>query len=548
MVRHYGASLFLFAMALLQPLDAYAKDGYSVYLTSSAQNRYGGDIMLDVGSFEPGELPDLFDQFDSGNGQSLLPKSDEPVEVIVIVPRGASRERREELAGRVRSEVQARYPNMKLRIRESFVDLNSDRQAMREQREALLEAAEAVPDDSPQEAQIQKALQSVEEGLKDNENLRKSWFTRVRERSGLITAAVNETHPYNTIIAARAVAIGKFSVSGFVIVGKYGLNWSSAGIGAVAGGVAAAFGYNAKRWSAWCTKHTFPWLQDWSPVKFYNRTGWLKSANINLWRSLGISYVLRYLAYLSEQTVLNQKTGEREEVDSPNSLEFLFGGLGLTIPEIVLDGFMDDGFRALELKGRFNHQSRSYGLWLISVVDTFMHALFRANATEWAYKVAVVSWGLKVGVAVAGKYLPAVPRRFVFISEDIGTEKTAELHENRRNFFTWLASLGSTLAESIRNRAKGVFSVSDQEMVKWHFGLEETWNLNLSPEERERIHTDRSLSQTEFERILRLGDEDRTVRNDLWRIRNENLVSPGSLTSGKSLPQMCVEALTQKAS
>ncbi len=567
---------FVVAAAVLflaSPLKADPKGkGFTVYLTTEGTNRYGANIMVDAGEMNVEDMPTLFDEFNTSNGVSVLPASNEPVLVVVVVPKGASIETRKAFEKQVRDVVGARYPNMQLEIQESFVDLDADSKVLEDQ---LADVHAVQPKLAPGsiEADVADIVEAkIQTGLVENEQFRLSWFGKARNRvgrsvrtvarasrhpfaateavavgaamavyngSGQVVGWLNRSHPYNVVVAARLVALAKFTTSGMVILTKYGLNPTSAAIAAIAGGVGAAFGYNAKKWSNFCTSHTFPFFKEFWPVALYNRTGWFKSANINFFRSLGISYVLRSLAVASGQTIVGSD-GERHGVPSPNSWDFLFGGLGLTIPEVWLDGLMDDSMRALELKGLLNHQSRSYILWGVSFIDTTMHSLFRAGAVKGAYAVATVSWGSKLAIWAAGRFLPAGPKRFVFVSEDVSKQANAVLHADEQKklkeaqaagqvvkgpgFFRWFARLVSDSVQEMKNWHSGKFTLSDHTMVLQNFGLDEVWNLNLKDEQKKRIEADPSLTRAEFVKWLNLMDADVSVVRAVWSARNHDVL------------------------
>lgn len=506
-------------------------NSFTLYLTTNAENRYGGNVVINVGSMTVDELPRFVQPTSDVREarKALLPSVSEPIEVVIVVPKGAAEDVRAGFIRQIRTAMARKYPNAVFNIRESFVDTQADRAALEEQRAELNDLRAGIVPASPQSPEAlrlaDKINDSIDAGLEENRRFERSW---VKKAAG----GLNETHPYNTVIAARVVALTKLATSGFVLISKYGINAMSLVIGGISGGISAAFGYNAKKWSEFCTTHQFPWFKDALPVKLYNKTGWFKSATINLVRSLGLSYMLRELAYLSNQQVKGERVG------SPNSLNFFVEGLGLTIPEIVLDGLVDDGVRALELKGVLNHQSRSYVLWTIGLIDTAMHSFFRAGAVKAAYTVAAISWGSKLAVWGASKLLKPVQKRFIFISDGVSSEKTGEIVENRGNFLAYLASLGKGIFQGVANRRAGKFSVSDKEMVLQQLGLSEAWNLALSPAEVDRIKNDASLTQAEFEKMLNLRDTDREIVNSMWKNRERQL--------GQSLRllDMCEAALT----
>jgi hypothetical protein len=504
----------------------YAKNpnDFTLYLTTDATNRYGGNVMLNLGSMGVEELPEFLSRSGDDKNTEILPKAG-PIEVIIVVPKGASPEARKEFVGQIRREMKKRYPTAQFTIRESFVDLKADIAALETQRAQLLKLQKQAYSDPKAVALAGQLEKVINDGIEEDRQLEKSWIRRSANK-------LNETHPYNTVIAARVIALTKFSVASYVLISRYGINPISLMLGALAGGISAMFGYNAKRWSEFCTTHQFPWFKDSMPVKFYNKRGWLKSATINFIRSLGLDYGLPELAYLSHQN------SKGKPVESPNRLAFFAEGLGITIPEIVLDGLMDDAARALELKGVLNHQSRSYLLWGIGLIDTVMHGFFRAGAVRAAYITAAISWGTKLALWGSSKLLGPKSKRFIFISDQVSNEKTAQLIENRENFFAYLAGLGKTIIQATANKKAGRFSVSDREMIIQQLGLEESWNLALTPEQIQRIEEDSKLTQKEFAEMLNLRDTDRDVVNSLWGFRSRNL--------GKCFDPIaaCTEALT----
>ena len=500
MISKRNIPLFLAVATLFSSISSFAKDpnSFSLYLTTNAENRYGGNIMINVGSMPMSEIP-----------ETLLPASDEPVEVVVVVPKGAPAESREEFIGQIRTAMNSKYLHARYNIRESFVDVDAEIATYQEQQAELEKMKPGIIPGTDADKLEQRAEKEIAAGIEEDKQFKRSWFNRA-------VGSLNSTHPYNTVIAAKVVALTKLATSSIVLLSRYGINPVSLVIAGISGGVAAMFGYNAKAWSEWSTSHEFPWLKDNLFVRTYNRLGWFKSATINLIRSAFTAYVLRELAYLSHQTV------NGKPVDSPNTGMYAWETLGLSVPEVVLDGLLDDGARSLETKGVLNHQSRSYILWTIGLIDTTMHAFFRAGAVNTAYTVAVVSWASKLAVWGTSMVLKANPKRFVFISNDIGEEKTAKLTESK-NVFGYLAGLVKNLAQSISNSRAGKFSESDEDMVKQDLGLGETWNLALPSEKLERIQRDPTLTQKEFVKMLNLKDTDRSIVNSLWNLRNQKL-------------------------
>lgn len=528
-------NLFIIGLATLFSSAVFAESkGLTLFLSTSHANRYGGQIMLDAGELKIDEIPDFMATLDPQTSGAVLPASNAPVEVSVVVPKNAPLSYRQEFLGEVSAAIQTRYPQAKFKLVESFVDLEADAAALLET-QADIKARQSQPGLSARDAKILEAAQTeVTEGLKDDQALCESWFRNscptYFKHFNRAWSAVR--HPYNTVIAARAVALTKFGVSVSVTISKYGLNPVSALIAVAQGGIAATFGYNAKSWSEWCTSHQFPFFKESLPVSWYNRTGWFKSATINFFRSLGLSYVFRTIAHESGQTV-NGRT-----VETANSFEFLFQGLGLTIPEIVLDGLMDDGARALELRGRINDQGRKYLLWGISMIDTVMHTAFRAGAINVAYSAAAVSWGTKLGVWGAGKLLKQRAARFIAISSELN-QTTSGRAVSAKNFIGYL--FGAGIPDAIMNRVRNQFTVTDRTMVEQDLGIDETWKLSLSESDLARLRTDRNLSEADLRKILNLKDSEPDLVKAMMSYRSARLMAKDETFTAAEL---CNAALT----
>lgn len=490
---------------------------FSIYLAGPQTDRYGANVTINAGSMP---ISDLNKFITTGPLENQAQRND-IIDVIVVVPRGATLESRSRFQNQIREQLQsAGYSRLKFQIRESFVDLEEDAQTLLEEKAKFEELQKHLPPQSQAATSAEKAISIIEQGLSDDQVMASNWGLHLKSLAGYPFQKLNNSHPYKTVIAARVVAVSKLSISAALILGKYGLNLSSALIAALSGGVAAAFGYNAKKWSSWCTTHQIPWFKNFAPMRAYNQTGWFKSAHINWWRSMGLSFIYKGLAHLTNQ----QSHGV--QVPSPVSTEFLVSGLGLTIPEIVLDGLMDDGARALELKARINHQTRSYLLWIVGMIDTTMHGFFRANATKAAYMTAAVSWGAKLAIWGTSKLLSPHPRRFIFVSDKISSQAQAKLVEDKSSFFSFLRSLGTSITSSIRNLRSGKYSESDRTMVLQDLGLGEEWQIALNESDLQKIHYSKELTQSEFSKLLNLNDSDPKIVDALWNERNARLGDP----------------------
>jgi hypothetical protein len=525
-----------------------SESGARVYFPVKQVDRYGAQIMIDGGQMPLAELPLLIEKFDSvekANGQivSALPGQSDPMQIIVIVPKNAPDRYRREFLTQIKSTLSARFPNSRYEVQESFVDLDEDAKALLEAR-ASLRALTASGALSPEQlALAEQADREIESGLASDQALCESWFNKMCPRffRHFNRKLQRANHPYNTIIAAHAVALTKFGISASVTLSKYGVNVSSVGIAAVQGAITAAFGFNAKAWSQWCTAHEFPFFKESFPVQFYNRHGWLKSANINLMRSLGISYIMRMLAYWSGQTA------NGKPVETANSLDFFIQGLGITLPEIVLDGMVDDALRSLELGGHIRDSDRNYLIWGISFIDTAMHTFFRTGNVEAAYTASVFSWAAKLAVLLAAKALKAKENRLFIVSDlvrDVPVNPPVNLRTGGLagigNFLSYLFGGGVYL--EWQNRVSQKFSVSDLALFKKHFGLTELVTpAGLPQETLRRLRTDPDLSKEDLRNILELRDLDPKILDAIYSYRLRRL------KDGKVLEpmEMCAAGLVQ---
>lgn len=498
-----------------------ASRGATVVVSTNRTDRYGVQIMLDGGTIPLKDVPEFFSKL-----HASAPSGDASVQVIVVVPKNAPQHYRDQFLLEIRQTIDARYPNAQYEIHESFVDLNADALTLLEKR-AEVEKMKAQPGlTEAQQDLLVYAEEQIEVGLKEDQRLCESWFqSSCSKFFAYFNPALKAlNHPYNSVVAAHAVAMTKFGISSVVTLSKYGINPTSVMIATLQGGITAAFGFNAKSWSQWCTSHEFPFLKETAAVQWYNRNGWFKSANVNFLRSMGLNYVMRMLAYWT-----GQETGGRP-VETANSAEFMMGAMGIALPEVYLDGLMDDGLRALELKGRLTDQNRRYLLWGISFIDTAMHTLFRTGNVNAAYAVATAGWTLKSAVWAAGKYAPAKENRIVFISDFVGTkpEKAPpKVTENRLQFITnflwYLTGVGGVSSELL-NRINGTFMVSDDQLVRRDLGITELVTAGgLSLENLARIKSDPNLSKKDLSEILNLKDADPKIVEAILEYRNRLL-------------------------
>lgn len=552
-MKNLALSIVLFFVAGAVNAET-STDGISLLLSTRVQNRYGGSIMLDAGKMRIQDIPSLFAHLEIQNDKSILPQSQQKIEIVVVVPRNAPLSYREKFLQEIHSAISSQYPNAQYKLVESFVDINADSEVLLAQQQAIDEL-QKNPKLKPVDQQILAAAENeLTEGLKENQNLCESWFKKSCSRyyKYFNKAWKDLKHPYNTVIAARAVAATKFGISVSVTLSKYGIspygalmsvlqgglmamtdfNYAGGLIALAQGGVAAAFGYNAKSWSEWCTSHQFPYFKESLPVKFYNRTGWFKSASINFVRSFGLSYVFRMLAYSSGQTVNGQA------VETANTWEFVKDGLGvITIPEIILDGLMDDGLRALEQRGIINDPGRKYLLWAISMIDTVMHTGFRANDMNMAYSAAFASWGAKTSVWIAGKLLKQRTQRFVVLSNLLNDKKQGQ-EISVKNFLGYI--LGAGIPTALSNRINEEYTVLDRTLVEQDLGVDEVWQMNPSAKDLDRLRNDSTLSETEFREILNLKDTDSVIVNKMLEYRKNRL------NTNYSVLDMCKAALTKE--
>lgn len=512
----------LVLMTGLSPLSALAKDStgvldnaFTMILSAQNQNRYGGPIMLDSGTMTIEQIPDLLGSLEPGK---VLPNRGEPIQVVVIVPRNAPDNYRNEFLKQISTSLRAHYPNAKFDLVESFVDLNEDARALLEQKVELQKLKQKATDSTDIKI-LDNAANEIDEGLKADQDLCNSWFGKACPR---FYRYFNKSwkalkHPYNTVIAARAIAGTKAGFAIATTLSKVGINPASLAIATMQGAMTAVFGYNAKAWSEFCTSHTFPFLKDFYPVAWYNRNGWFKSASINFVLSLGLSYVFRMMSHLSGQQI------NGVPVETANSREFFLEGLSIVGPEIFLDGKVDDALRGLELKGRINDQGRKYLLWALSSVDTLMHTSFQAGDLRLAYIFAGMSWGGKLALWAAHSALKARAHRFIVLSGELEKRETGR-QITAKNILSFV--LGGGIGDAIYNRVTGNYTVSDRTMVEQNLALDELWNLNVSDVDLARIQNDPNLTDNELADMLNLKDSEPAILHRMMAYRAANLGKP----------------------
>jgi len=533
----------LLFLSLLSHASSADDHAFTVHFASGEKNRMGGNVMLKVGNVEGSQIDSFLLDFDKENGGTALPKAKQTIEVVVIVPKGASQKKRREMVAQIMSAMSKRYPQIKLTVQESFVDAQEDREVMEGHLAEIQIQKEKTPDGTVAEDILDKALEQAEQGIRENEEFVRNWSDDPKPNPRWYTGR----HPYTRVVLAQMVALGKFGISSTVLATRFGFppwsitqaalglvrGWSAAGIAGLNGFVGAFFGYYGASYDAWCSTHVFPFFRSHPLVKLYNGLPELKSASINLFRSLGITYIIRTAAWLSGQIEhkinLNWNPFGIDLIPgdltaSPYSLSFFFAALLIAAPEVVLDGFFGAGGRALQVKGYTSFNTRSMLFWVCSYVDAFMHTMLRANQVSAAFYALAVGTTNKFVVWAAGRFLPNKHPRFVFISDEIGTKPVAPKTNLGvvGNFTRWLFL--DTFIQMV-NAKRGQFNLADVAMVEENCGLRESWNLKLTPADRRRYERDPSLTLNEFANLLHLNDTDHSQVSFLWEVRAINLLS-----------------------
>ncbi len=544
----------LSVLFLLISLGGYCAESAKLNLlvSTKAQTHNGGSIQLNLGETNLDSLGSTLDAFNTADGTALVDGST-PVEVIVVVPKEASEEAIRAFCTQVVSSIQTRYPRMQLVLKRAYKDLQSE-EAIFAQIEGDVARQLSMGAPNTQDVAIAKIVnQAIASGRSEIQNLRRSWFLipTLKRLGAAAINKVNDSHPYNTLIAANLVALGKFGAAGTVMVSKYGLSLSSVLLGFASGTVSASFGFNAKQWSRIGTEHVIPFAKDHPVIKWYNQTGWFKSTHLNIWRSVALSWLFRWLAFLSGQEI------EGTAIADPTNLLFLSQALRLAVPECFLDGVMDQGTRSLEQKGIINHQTRTYLLLGVGLNDTFMHGCFRTGLEEAALAALMVGSTAKIAIGWAGRDIPAGPARFVVqhgslaeqsaptSSNHTQTPRTQrEIVRQLRGAFLYVPTRVAALFQALANRVTGNFPVSEATLQTWDLGTDESWNLDLTPEQLDRIATDPELPRSEFENMLKVGDSDRALMNIFWTLRQERLQTQHpEPDSRRSLHRLCADAL-----
>lgn len=424
-------------LALTVPFYVHAQ-GFSLFFQTPAINqRIGSFISVDAGEYRDlAQLGQAMSILEDKNGKSLIPGKNEPVDVVVVVPKGAPRIYVEQFVLQARREMLKAFPTATLSIETSYLDT--------EKEEAEYEAeVAALKSEAPQSAEEEEFLtERLKKIESDSRNL-KAWSMNWYQKSQ------NWLHnPANRTIAARVVGSIKGVIAAKVLISKYGLDVTSAALGLYNGAVTLMFGYYATEFSNWCTTHSFflskrfPWLEkmrplkflgiNFRPIEFYNSTPEMKSFSVNIFRSLGLAYIARSLAYLTHR--VNIKTGEA--IENPNNVNFFIEGAGLTLAETLGDAGMDVGLRSLTQKGYLRYTSRSYLLWAISISDTVMHSYFRAGDTASAYVMLAINTTGKSAIYLASKLTPRKNKKIVIVAKDIQRDSQDFLHVARQNNLT----------------------------------------------------------------------------------------------------------------
>lgn len=440
--------LSVFAL-ILSPLRAAPADSFHVFFQAPGIDKSsGGHFSIDGGSFDSLQDAARFLEKNQNrpgsSSRSYVPNGhEEPMEFIVVVPKGAAAEYVESFVHETKQAFAAQLgEHSNVRVKVSYIDIERTLQDHDSIQAELTEGLARETDATQREA-MQTARAISEEEETHFKTWRDTWYGR-----GFLW--LNERNPVNRSKAASIVATLKIGISASTILSRYGLSdlgagallmamvsaqfqtvidhtqWSTLGIAALSGGTAAAFGYYATEFSQWCQNHKlaftrrFPWLEKIPGVRFYNNTPEVKSMAINFVRSTGIAYVLRLMAHYSGQ--VSVKTGETAA--SPNTWLFLTESLGLTAGELTADAWLDVGLRKLTQKNYTNYAARSYLLWAIGLIDTSMHAFFRAGETATAYMIGGVSASLKGTLYMLGRNLKPLDRKIVVISGQIPRNST----------------------------------------------------------------------------------------------------------------------------
>ena len=465
---------FLFILFSTTNLFAADGDGFSLFFQAPTKNEnLGSYFTVDAGTFENlNQMSDVMFHFQTPGGIPIIPSKNEPIEVNIVVPLGAPSDYVNSYAEEVKNQLVRFYPdNAVYNIRYSYIDTKKTDEQYSNAIKALQEGIKTLPQEETEARQVATGMVDV---LKeDHENFttwKKSWFS-----SGL--EWLRNRNPKNRNTAARVVGFLKGSMTLAVTVTKYGLSNSSFLIGLANGASTAAFGWFATEYSQWCTHHKlpltkrFPWLEKIWPIGLYNNLPELKSVTINFIRSMGIAFLVRLAAHYTHQVTL--RTGE--PVEHPWALKFLKEGLGITIIETFSDSVMDVGLRSLAQKRHINYVARSYLLWGISFIDTFMHASFRSGDTYAAYVAGGISTVAKVSLYVAAKLSKAKPKQIVVISDFI--DRISEKGEANPDF----------------------------DYIKKQLSLTEAWNIGLSNQTQQKLISN-NVTSKEIVDILKLGD------------------------------------------
>lgn len=558
-------SLVLFALVFAHSSVTSADDlqGFELYLSTKVKNNSSA-MTVRVGDIDIDHLDGVMDSFETPEGETILPADAKNIQVVIVVPLGTPVDIRNKTKERIGAAVAKRFPKMQVTVQESFVDMQKDEEALRARRTALAEIITQIRSGAPGERETLELADTVLAfAQQENERFLRSWRPN----------NLGIHHPFNRYIGARVIAATKLGISFTLVLTKYGLNAGSLLVGTVSGSIAAIFGYNANAWSEFCAHHSIPALPaapmkgpegeplgtaayltrgaynvavPWNPVVGgiwnvlrYPYNKWMpaegKSATVNLIRTFGVDFIVRGLAHATGQVSLNRTSGEYEPVKSPISWEFLqFGGVLNTL-ELIGDAAMDAGSSRSERKRHYTALTRSYFLWIIGLMDTAWHNLFRIQANEWALGIGLVSFGCKIslwGISM----LPERGPRFTFISDAISQDVGYE-DIKKPGFLGYFANMFGNISRSIANSMAGRYSVSDRVLVGEHLGgrLEEAIQLQLDPARMERLANDPALERADFVSWLNLKKVRTSLVNQLWDFRNAHLnegLTPATLCAG----------------
>ncbi len=450
----------------------------------------GAYVVVDAGTYEDvREIADKLQSLQSPNGKGISPSPNEPVEVVIVVPKGVPDQYAEVFRREVERKLRERYPQATFTTQFSYIDTEVEEDVI----ERAIETLNGAPKlEFPAVEQERAALLAVlDETQTDLRTWRDSWYGKGIEW-------LSKINPLKRNLAAFVVGGLKGALTCKVTITKYGLNSSSWIIGLLNGMVTAAFGWYATEFSRWRINHKVPLTEKYprlnALIEYYNNNKFVKSMSVNFVRA----YLIDFFSLLSAH-LTGQKNKKGELIESPVSLKFFSSSSGLTVVEMLSDAAMDIALETLTQKGYLNYSSRSYILWALSFLGTWWHAHYRTGDIASAIVILSISTAINATFYSYSKSLSPNPKRIVVISD--------------------LISRNSVDMGHVRNM----------------LNLQSAWNINPTEESLTELQNVRITPQA-VSKLLNLGDAPHEIVKEIT----------AAIISGMSPTNACMKALERE--